>query len=294
MQKLLFKIAIIGMLFLPFSAFAVDYPSYTGHVNDYADILTETQKAHLENRLRAYEKEAGIEIAILLINTTNGVPINDYAIGLGNEWGVGKSEQDNGIVMVGAMLDRDFFIATGRQTEVFISDGEAGSIVRNYLVPYFKEEQYFKGISVTLEQVILGLEGKEFAVLDDESSEFDIGMVFSLGIMLVSALVWLGAVLGRSKRIWPGAVIGLIGGFLLFTILNSGFEATLIGSSVFAILGLVFDALVSSEYKNAKSSGRSPSWWAGGGGWSSGSSSGGGFGGFGGGSFGGGGGGGSW
>jgi uncharacterized protein len=292
----------LASLFLLLSystAFAVDFPEPTGYVTDIYSVMTDTQKTDFEQDLQAYEEQTGTEIAYLIIGTTEGMEIADYAVAVGNEWGVGKESADNGILVVTAIDDREFWIATGSQTEGYLTDSSAGNIFRNTVKPYFQDGKYYEGLVASFDDIKSALNGETIGTISDTTTaESESG--FGILVMLFAGLgviIWLGSVLGRSKAIWPGAAIGGGGGFIISVFSGFGFVEIIFAILFFGFMGLVFDTIVSAEYKNAGKSGRSPKWWSGGSGWgggSSGGSSGGGFGGFGGGGFSGGGGGGSW
>lgn len=280
------------------SALAVDFPTPTGYVNDLYGVMSEAQKTDFEQDLQAYETETGTEIAYLIIGTTEGMEIADYAVAVGNEWGVGKESADNGILVVTAVDDREFWIATGSQAEGYLTDATSGNIFRNTVKPYFKDGKYYEGLVASFNDIKKTLNGETIGNISNEtatSEDSGFGVTVLL-FMFFGGITWLGAVLGRSKEIWPGAAIGGVGGIFFGLISSFALFELIFFTGFFAFLGLAFDAIVSAEYKNAGKSGRSPKWWGGGGfgGGSSSGGSGGGFGGFGGGGFSGGGGGGSW
>lgn len=298
-MRKLFSFLLGFFLFAPLALAEFQAPSYQGFVTDLTTgTLTANEKQTLEETLQNYANTTQNEIAILIIDTTDGMEISDYAIKVGNAWGIGHEGIDNGILMVAAMSDRDFFIATGSQTEGYLTDAKSGEIWRTIIRPHFRDSNYALGLTQGLEAITATLSGQGFENLvsetDTELSDSEAISIIALGFIFIMGFIWLGAILGRSKTIWPGGLIGLIGGSVLG--ISTGDIAVTITLAVFiGLLGLAFDAIVSGEYKSAGKSGRSPKWWSGGGS-SSGSShsSGGGFGGFGGGGFSGGGGGGSW
>lgn len=282
------------------TAWAIDFPEPQGYVTDLYGVMDTTQKIDFEQDLQAYETETGTEIAYLIVGTTEGMEIADYAVAVGNEWGVGKEGADNGVLVVTAIDDREFWIATGSQTEGYLTDATSGSIFRNTVKPYFKDGQYYEGLVASFQEIKRALNGEiigDFENNSDPAIQNEDGFwVVAMMFVFIALISWLGAVLGRSKEIWPGGVIGLVSGLVLFGLSGFAFAELIVSSLFLGLLGLGFDAIVSAEHKSASKSGRSPKWWSGGSGWGGGSSGGssGGFGGFGGGGFSGGGGGGSW
>ncbi|MDD3067193.1 MAG: TPM domain-containing protein [Candidatus Gracilibacteria bacterium] len=298
MRKLfIFLCVLFG---LATQAFAVDFPQYENFVTDTSGIISADAEASLNSKLKTYEAQTGTEIAVVTIPLIpDGLSPNEYATQLGNTWGVGKAKVDNGVILLIETADspgnRDIYIATGSQLEGGLTDIESRDIVDNIIIPRFKESDFDGGVTAGVDAIILGLNGESFTSLRSGSSESEniegIGNIIFVVFFFV--FPWLAAILGRSKRIWPGGAIGVIGGGIFGAILSIavwGVVAIAIGMGLF---GLLFDWIVSRNYGKAKARGISPAWWAGGRG-GFGGGSGGGFGGFGGGGFSGGGGGGSW
>jgi uncharacterized protein len=101
--------------------------------------------------------------------------------------------------------------------------------------------------------------------------------------LFLGVISWFGSMLGRSKRWWPGGIIGTTLGSGLGALGSTKLSTILISGFVLGFFGLLFDYFVSKNYRQAKARGDSPSWWAGGGFGSGGSGGGGISGGFGGG-----------
>ena len=285
---------------------AVDYPAHDEYVTDLSDLLSPGVETQLEAELASYEAETGTEIAVVIIPLIpDGMSANEYATGLGNSWGVGKAGVDNGAIFLIETDDvpgeRDIYIAPGSQLEGGLTDIEAAAIVNEVVIPYFQNGEIDNGVITGVDAMIASLAGESFTELRmaNGTSSNKVDSWIEVIVLLVEIIIWLsifvvpwlGAILGRSKAIWPGGILGGLIGFFTAAVLDWTPVIAVFTAVALAGLGLGFDWLVSSEYKKAKGSGRSPSWWAGGGRSSGGGSS---FGGFGGGGFSGGGGGGRW
>ncbi|MFA5351927.1 MAG: TPM domain-containing protein [Candidatus Gracilibacteria bacterium] len=295
-----FFIFICVLFGLATQAFAVDFPQYENFVTDTSGIISADAETSLNTKLKAYEAETGTEIAVVTIPLIeNGLSPNEYATQLGNSWGVGKAKVDNGVILLIETADspgnRDIYIATGSQLEGGLTDIESRDIVDNVIIPHFQESDFDGGVEAGVDAIILGLNGESFTALRSESSEtnrnVDIGNI--IFVFLFFVFPWAAAILGRSKSIWPGGVIGAIGGGIFGLFLSAAIWGIAAIAAGMGLFGLFFDWIVSRNYGKAKAKGVSPAWWAGGRG-DFGGGSGGGFGGFGGGGFSGGGGGGSW
>ena len=292
MQK--FTLIFTACLIFCGTTFATVFPNFENFVTDTTATLSPKTVASLNAKLKNYEIETGTEIAIAIIETTGGMPIWQFATELGNQWGVGKTRTDNGAILVIAKLDRELFIATGSQLEGALTDLEAAKIIEEIITPRFRNEDFDNGISAGVDGIIAAIAGESFSNLQTESSTTKVNIfeiIFFAGFFIFP---WLAAILGRSKKFWPGGALGAVGGGiggLLLSFTAIGIAVTAVSCGIF---GLIFDLAVSRNFAAAKKSGGRAAWWAGGGRSSRGNFGGGGFGGFGGGGFSGGGFGGKW
>lgn len=129
-------------------------------VNDYAGIFSQDEAARLDQKLSMFEQANSTQIFIVSIDENGGYPADMLAPMIGEEWGVGQQGQDNGIVMLFDMQDRQMFIATGYGNEEFVTDLEAGLIVRNELTPAFKQGEYYAGVDEATSVIISLLDGE--------------------------------------------------------------------------------------------------------------------------------------
>ncbi|MGB9833330.1 MAG: TPM domain-containing protein, partial [Caldisericum exile] len=72
--------------------------------------------------------------------------VEEYAVQLFRKWGIGQKDKDNGVLLLVAIKDRVMRIEVGYGLEGAIPDGKAGRIRDEYIIPYFKQEDYSKGI----------------------------------------------------------------------------------------------------------------------------------------------------
>lgn len=135
-------------------------------VVDRADLLSPSEEQALKQKLLAYEDTTSTQIVIVTIESLDGVAPVDYATELGRSWGVGQQGQDNGVVILVSRDDREVFIAPGYGLEGAIPDAIAARIVRNTLVPSFREGNFYAGLSAASDQLIAAAAGEFEAVAD--------------------------------------------------------------------------------------------------------------------------------
>ena len=144
---LFFFISSIIFLINPSLTFAdVEYPDYNSFVNDYVGVIDSNSKIQIEQLCIDVEKNTGAEIAVAVIDSLQGITIEEYAVKLFEKWGIGKAKEDNGVLLLIAIQDRKLRIEVGYGLEGAITDIEAGDIIDDVIVPRFKEGNYSLGI----------------------------------------------------------------------------------------------------------------------------------------------------
>jgi len=141
------------LLFLTFCWLAVGVgqnilpkPNPPKLVNDVANVLSPEQRQILEQKLVALDDSTSNQIAIVLIPTLDGYPIEEYANKLFREWGIGNAKTNNGVLLIAAIEDKKIRIEVGYGLEGAIPDIVASSIIRNEIGPNFKEGNFYRGI----------------------------------------------------------------------------------------------------------------------------------------------------
>ena len=139
------QIILLFLIFIPI-ANAVEYPSPAGYVNDFANMLSPGDIARLNNEITAIEKDTTVEIAIVTVDSLQGVSVEEYAVKLFEKWGIGKKGNDNGLLILVAKNEREYRIETGYGLESIINAARAGRIGREILEPNFKKGEYGEGL----------------------------------------------------------------------------------------------------------------------------------------------------
>jgi uncharacterized protein len=126
----------------------------TQYVDDLAHVI-DAQHAHtLNGLLQELEQKTGVQYIILTIDTTGGLPIEQFSIELLDKWKLGKKGKDTGLLFTFALKDRAARFEVAYGLEGFITDAFTAQVQREALVPYAKEGQYSQGIYEANLQVI--------------------------------------------------------------------------------------------------------------------------------------------
>ena len=75
------------------SAAAEALPDYSGYVNDYTGTLSSEWKNKSEQLVQKVQTDTGCEIAVAVVESLDGVTIEEYALKLFEKWGIGKKDR---------------------------------------------------------------------------------------------------------------------------------------------------------------------------------------------------------
>jgi uncharacterized protein len=182
----------------------VKFPDYTGYINDYVGLLDYNSKSELEALASKIERETGREIAVVIVDSLQGITEEEYAVELFEKWGIGKEKEDNGILILicteGEVGDRPLWIEVGYGLEGVITDLEAGNIVNDIIIPNFQKDDYYTGLNnailIIAEQIYeeeglepIATETSSVAPFASSSSEFPFGWVCCFPIPFVITII---------------------------------------------------------------------------------------------------------
>lgn len=129
--------------FLSTAAFAIDTTKLQprGYVNDFAGVLDARSEQTLEAYCGSVERATDAQIAVVLVKSLEGDPIEDVANRLYRQWGIGKKGKDEGILLLLAVEDHKQRAEIGYGLEPIIPDGYAGGVLRG-IRPILRQGNY--------------------------------------------------------------------------------------------------------------------------------------------------------
>ncbi|GAB3541656.1 hypothetical protein GCM10027443_41260 [Pontibacter brevis] len=221
---------LLFFVLLSFAAFAQNSdfpprPSPPRLVNDMADMLSAEEEQALERKLVNYNDTTSTQIAIVTLASIGGYDANQYAAELGERWGVGTGQNDNGLVILVAKNERKVAIQTGYGMEEYVPDAIAKRITERTLKPNFQQGAYYKGLDEAT-SLIIGLasgayQGDPTANRGEQEGGPSLGFIIILVIIVVFILSRMGGGRGgrgggrRYSRTFGGPII-VPGGFGTF------------------------------------------------------------------------------
>jgi uncharacterized protein len=161
-QVLLKLIVCIFFTQISFGQFTIpDKPEFQTSVYDYANVLSATEKAQLEEKLIRFSDSTTTQIVVITIESLKGEDIGILTPKWGQTWGIGgTSKNDNGVLILMAKAERKIWISAGYGLEDRLSAGIGGEITRNIIIPEFKAGNYYSGLDKGTTAIIDVFKGK--------------------------------------------------------------------------------------------------------------------------------------
>lgn len=176
------------------SAAVPQRPEPARFVNDFAGMFQAAQADSLESRLAAYNDSTSTQIVVVTVSDLEGMDAASYATEIGESWGVGSSDFDNGaVILVKPKNDNgsgEVFIATGYGLEGAIPDAYAKRIINEIMIPNFIKDDYFAAVAGACDKIIRLADGEEFAA-DSATGDGNASMWIAVAfIVLILYLVF--------------------------------------------------------------------------------------------------------
>lgn len=152
MKRIIATILVLGALVTSSFAEIPNRPNPPMLVNDFANVLSSNEYNQLEENLEQFARGTSTQIVVVTVDDLEGYDPSDYAFRLGEKWGVGQKGKDNGIVIIlkpkQGNSKGQVFIATGYGLEGVLPDAIVNStVIDNEMIPYFKQDNYYKGLT---------------------------------------------------------------------------------------------------------------------------------------------------
>jgi len=161
-MKVKYVLAFLALICCALPLSALEVPPLSAPVTDLAGVLTAEQVERLNDLLLDYETETSNQFALLIIPSLEGEVLESYSIEVADAWALGQADKDNGLLLLVTLAERRMRIEVGYGLEGVLTDAFCGRVIDHTIVPYFKKEQYFEGITAGLLDLIRQT-GEEFS-----------------------------------------------------------------------------------------------------------------------------------
>ena len=112
-----------------------------GYTTDAAGVLSPQGIERLNRLADEVQQKTRAQMAIVLIRSLQGEPIENYSISLARRWGIGQKKENTGVLLLLVVDDHRMRIEVGYGLEPVLPDGRVGAILRS-MRPALRENRY--------------------------------------------------------------------------------------------------------------------------------------------------------
>lgn len=142
-----------------FNLESIEVPKLEKRVTDLANLLAPDTIQYLTKELETEELKTSNQIAILVLPSLEGEPIESVAIQVFDDWKLGQKDKSNGILFLIAPNDRKMRIEVGRGLEGFLPDIICNRIIKQVIRPEFRNGNYDRGVILGTQSILKNLDG---------------------------------------------------------------------------------------------------------------------------------------
>lgn len=203
-------------------------PALDARVIDQTGTLSVEQRAALDNKLAAFEAQAGPQIVILLVPATAPEDIASYAQRMADAWKIGRRDVGDGVLLVVSKNDRRVRIEVAKALEGAIPDLAARQIIDSAIRPAFRADDYAGGLNAAVDRLMQRIQGENLptpaarAGAQQGLQLEELGMFFFVAVPIIGAV--LTGMFGRKfgSLLTAGAAGGLGWWFTASLLLAAG------------------------------------------------------------------------
>jgi uncharacterized protein len=128
-----------------------------GRVTDAAAILDPAREARLAGRLERLERATGRQLVVVTVPSLSGREVADFTRDLANAWGIGRADEDDGVVFLVAPRERRARIEVGTGLETVLTDAACREILTRDVLPRFRSGDLAGGIEAGVAALVARL-----------------------------------------------------------------------------------------------------------------------------------------
>ncbi len=168
---------------------ALDVPTLSRYITDQTNTLTNSELQSIEEKLSNFDKKTSNQIVVLVIDSLNNETyIEDYSMQVAMKNKIGTEEKDNGVLLLIIKNDHELRIEVGYGLEAFLTDAKSSYIIRNFITPFFKKEEYFNGINSGVDEIMKACSDAEYLneeIEDDDDDEALASLIITIIIIII-------------------------------------------------------------------------------------------------------------
>ena len=175
-SKTLFWVCLVLGIFYASYVGAEEIPEIDRPLVDEVGVVSDVQTYVIEEKLRAHHEATGVQMAVLIVESTGGYSIDGFSMRVAEKWEGGSAERDDGVLLTLAVGHRANRLELGYGLEALISDAQAGQIldeqdsadhIQKIITSLNKRERY-----IIIKR--FGLDGEPELTLDEISQKIGV------------------------------------------------------------------------------------------------------------------------
>lgn len=142
-------------------ALAIELPAApSGHINDFAHVLSPEARARLESQLARYEEGTTRQTAVAIFPALDGESIEDVSMRLAEKWKIGGKKNSDGVLLTVFVRDHKLRIEVGYGLEDKLTDAQSSRIIADEIAPRFRAGQIEEGLRAGLAAIDTAVTGQ--------------------------------------------------------------------------------------------------------------------------------------
>lgn len=190
---------------------SLQIPTNKGYINDLTGTINQQEAAFLDEQLRAFEVQEGVQIVVIVVPSLEGQTLENTSMQIASEWQVGPRGRDSGILMLIAKKEGKSYVDLGYGLEANITDEMARTISTTAIDPLLSKGRVYKAIEVGISKIFA-----DFGKTIGASGPVNIGGFWGM----TSLLIFLAAIpmlyfitrFAASKHVWVSPTLGFLMG----------------------------------------------------------------------------------
>ena len=221
-----FSLALVFIMTLAFAARAADWPRPQGPVADYAKMIPDQYRKKITALSTELQQKTGAALVVATVPSLGDKSIEEAAVKIFEDWGIGQKGKDNGILLLVAKKERKMRIEVGYGLEGVVTDATAGRVRDKAILPFFKKGAFGEGVWLGIASLakiiaddkgvkLTGLPKRPISKKNNSLGSFAIFILIALGIIVMRAA-------RRGGRGGRGGGGGLVTGMILGSMMGGG------------------------------------------------------------------------
>jgi uncharacterized protein len=155
-------VAVLLALLTATTAAALNVPPPPAQwFTDTAGIVSAQQAQELNDKLRAFEQQQGVQFIVYTLPSLEGEAVEDFTIRCAEAWKVGNKKYDNGLILFVFVKEKKVRVEVGYGLEGTVTDAFSSRVIREQMAPHFQSGDYYGGLNAAADALIAKIRGGE-------------------------------------------------------------------------------------------------------------------------------------